>query len=151
MKLRDQLNQMQTLMEQLVKMVGHNNAVTEELCQRMDGLETKVDNQGIRLDSLETKVDRLEAKVDSLETKVDRLETKVDHLEAKVDSLEAKVDHLEVTVETGFTDVVQMITVLGKKVDKIDATQALQSEMLRKLAADTAQHEAEITLHKRAK
>ncbi|MBP2664724.1 MAG: hypothetical protein H6Q71_2672, partial [Firmicutes bacterium] len=24
MKLRDQLNQMQTLMEQLVKMVGHN-------------------------------------------------------------------------------------------------------------------------------
>ena len=144
MKLRDQLNQMQTLMEQLVKMVGHNNAVTEELCQRMDGLETKVDNQGIRLDSLETKVDRLEAKIDSLETKVDRLE-------ARVDILETKVDRLEVTVENGFTDVVQMITILGKKVDKIDATQVLQSEMLRKLAADTAQHEAEITLLKRAK
>jgi hypothetical protein len=123
MKLRDQLNQMQTLMEQLVKMVGHNNAVTEELRQQMDGLETKVDNQGIRLD---------------------RLETKVDHLETKVGCL-------EVTVENGFTDVVQMITILGKKVDKIDATQALQSEMLRKLAADTAQHEAEITLLKRAK
>ena len=107
MKLRDQLNQMQTLMEQLVKMVGHNNAVTEELRQQMDGLETKVDNQGIRLDRLETKVDRLE--------------------------------------------IIQMITILGKKVDKIDATQALQSEMLRKLAADTAQHEAEITLLKRAK
>lgn len=123
MKLRDQLNQMQTLMEQLVKMVGHNNAVTEELRQQMDGLETKVDNQGIRLDRLET----------------------------KVDCLETKGDRLEVTVENGFTDVVQMITILGKKVDKIDATQALQSEMLRKLAADTAQHEAEITLLKRAK
>jgi len=137
MKLRDQLNQMQTLMEQLVKMVGHNNAVTEELRQQMDGLETKVDNQGIRLDRLETKVDCLGAKVD--------------HLETKVDCLETKVDRLEVTVENGFTDVVQMITILGKKIDKIDATQALQSEMLRNLAADTAQHEAEITLLKRAK
>jgi len=151
MKLRDQLNQMQTLMEQLVKMVGHNNAVTEELRQRMDGLETKVDNQGIRLDRLETKVDSLGAKVDHLETKVNCLETKVDCLETKINRLETKVEHLEVTVENGFTDVVQMITILGKKVDKIDATQALQSEMLRKLAADTAQHEAEITLLKRAK
>ncbi|HWR45960.1 hypothetical protein [Sporomusa sp.] len=102
MEVKDQLNQMQAMMEQLVKMVGHNNAVTEELIQRMD---------------------RLEAKVGSLETKM----------------------------ENGFTDVVQMITVLGEKVDKIDATQILHSEMLRKLAADTAQHEAEIILLKRAK
>ena len=109
MEISDQLNQMQTLMEQLVKMVGHNNAVTEELGQRMASLETRMDK------------------------------------------LETKVDTQETNTAKGFADVVQMLTILGEKVDKIDAAQALQSEMLRQLAADTAQHEAEITLLKRAK
>jgi outer membrane murein-binding lipoprotein Lpp len=137
MEIQDQLNQMQGMMEQLVKMVGHNNSVTEKLVQRMDKQEAKMDR-------LETKVDRLEAKIDKLEAKVCRLE-------AKVDALETRVDILETKMENGFTDVVQMITSLGQKVDKIDAAQNLQSEMLRKLAADYAQHEAEIILLKRAK
>ncbi|XER08392.1 hypothetical protein SRRS_40070 [Sporomusa rhizae] len=107
---------MQTMMEQLVTMVGHNNAVTEELVQRMDRLETKVDK-------LETKVDKLETRVTSLETET----------------------------EKGFTDIIQMISVLGDKVVKIDTAQALHAEMIRTLAADTAQHDAEITLLKRAK
>lgn len=135
---------MQTMMEQLVKMVGHNNAVTEELVQRMDRLEVKVDR-------LEVKVDRLEAKVDRLEARVENLEAKVDRLEVRIGSLEAHVGGLETRMENGFSDVVQMITVLGQKVDKVDSTQVLHSEMLRKLAADTAQHEAEIILLKRAK
>lgn len=121
---------MQTMMEQLVKMVGHNNAVTEELVQRMDRLETKVDK---------------------LETKVDKLETKVDKLENTVDKLEIRVTSLETETEKGFTDIIQMINVLGDKVGKFDTTQALHAEMIRTLAADTAQHEAEITLLKQAK
>ena len=130
MERNDQLDQMQALMEQLVKMVGHNNAVTEELCQR---------------------VDRLETRLDRLETKVDNQGIRLDRLETKVNSLDTKVNNLETTMNNGFTDIIQMVTVLGTKVDKIDAAQALQLEMQRKLAADTAQHEAEITLLKRAK
>lgn len=137
MESSNQLSQMQILMEQLVKMVGHNNAATEELSQRLASLETKVDN--------------LEAKADRLETSMDRLETKVDRLETRMDKLETKVDTQETNTAKGFADVVQMLTILGEKVDKIAAAQALQSEMLRQLAADTAQHEAEITLLKRAK
>lgn len=130
MKLRDQLNQMQTMMEQLVKMVGHNNAVTEELVQRVD--------------SLEVKVDRLEVKVDKLEARVEKLETKVERLENRVNTFEKDTDK-------GFSDIIQMITVLGEKIDKIGTTQTLHSEMIRTLAADSAQHEAEITLLKQAK
>ncbi|SMC39139.1 hypothetical protein [Sporomusa malonica] len=109
MEIQEQLNQMQAMMEQLVKMVGHNNSVTEELVQRMD------------------------------------------RLEVRIGSLEAHVGSLETRMKNGFSDVVQMITVLGQKVDKIDSTQVLHSDMLRRLAADTAQHEAEIILLKRAK
>ncbi|SDD78339.1 hypothetical protein SPACI_042130 [Sporomusa acidovorans DSM 3132] len=114
---------MQTLMEQLVKMVGHNNAVTEELSQRMDSLETKVDK---------------------LEVRFLNQENKLLNLENKIIALENRVTDLGNRMEKGFNDVIQMITVLGKRCDRMENTQALHSEMLRKLAADTAQHEAEI-------
>lgn len=42
----EQLKQMQSRLEQLVKMVGHNNAVTEEIRQKMDDLEKRV--EGVR-------------------------------------------------------------------------------------------------------
>ena len=102
METKEQFNQLQAMMEQLVTLVGHNNAVTEELVGRMDRLE-------VRLGTLETQT------------------------------------------AGGFADVVQMITLLGQKVDKMEAAQLLHTEMLRKLTADYAQHEAEILLLKRAR
>ena len=59
----ERFDHLEKMLAQLILMVGHNNAVTDELCQRMDRLET-------RMDSLETKLDNLEAKVNSLETQV---------------------------------------------------------------------------------
>jgi predicted nuclease with TOPRIM domain len=137
METKEQLNQMQVLMEQLVKMVGHNNAVTEELVGRMDRME-------VRFDRLEEKVDRVESRLDRLENRFDRLEEKVDKLEFRMGALEAQTT-------SGFADVVHMVTVLGQKVDKMETAQLLHTEMLRKLTADYAQHEAEILLLKRAR
>ena len=71
MEVSAQLNHMQSMMEQLVKMIGHNNAVTEELVQQMDKLEAKVDKLEVKVDSLEAKVDKLEARIDSLEAKME--------------------------------------------------------------------------------
>ena len=137
METKEQFNQLQAMMEQLVTMVGHNNAVTEGLVSRMDKME-------IRFDRLETRFDRLEEKVDRIENRLDRLEQKVDRLESKLGTLEAQT-------ENSFADVVHMLTVLGQKVDKMEAAQLLHTEMLRKLIADYAQHEAEILLLKRAR
>ncbi|CQR74117.1 hypothetical protein SOV_22390 [Sporomusa ovata DSM 2662] len=73
----EQLNQMQNMLEQLIKMVGSNNASIEELRQdvttiklRMDSLEVKVDSgfEGLTnmVNLLGEKTDRIEAKLDAL-------------------------------------------------------------------------------------
>lgn len=53
-----QLNQMQAMMEQLVKMVGQNNAAVNEMRQELTGVrqgitELKQDNQAIRNELIE--------------------------------------------------------------------------------------------------
>lgn len=101
METKEQLNQLQAMMEQLVKTVGHNNAVTEELVGRMDRMEVRFD----------------------------RLEEKVDKLDVRLGMLETKVGALEAQTASGFADIVQMVTVLGQKVDKMDAAQLLHTEM----------------------
>ncbi|MBP2664911.1 MAG: hypothetical protein H6Q71_2859 [Firmicutes bacterium] len=84
---QNQMSQMQNLTEQLIKMVGHNNAVTEELSDRMDKLETKFDNLETKVDCMETQIQTgfagLTAMVNLLGEKVDtipRLETKLEIL-----------------------------------------------------------------------
>ncbi|WP_094603784.1 hypothetical protein SPSIL_041900 [Sporomusa silvacetica DSM 10669] len=86
-QMQNQMGQMQNLTEQLIKMVGHNNAVTEELRERMDKLENK-------FDKLETKVDKLETQIQTgfagLTAMVNLLGEKVDtipHLETKLEIL----------------------------------------------------------------
>ncbi|XEQ91867.1 Major outer membrane lipoprotein Lpp [Sporomusa carbonis] len=121
---QERFDHLEKMIEQLIHMVGHNNAVTEELCQRMDRLETKVDNLEIKVNSLETKVDNLEIKVNSLETKVDNLETKVDNLEIKVNSLETKVDNLEIKVnslETKVDNLEIKVNSLETKIDNLES------------------------------
>jgi hypothetical protein len=92
-----QLDKMQLMMEQLITMVGNNNAVTEELRQDMNLLKT-------RFDTLESKVD------------------------------------------CGFTDVVAMINLIGKKVENIPRIEA----KLDALNDRTFEHEADIRLLKKA-
>ncbi|VBB07891.1 Hypothetical protein LUCI_3156 [Lucifera butyrica] len=45
---------LEKMMEQLIQLVGHNNAVTEELSQRMDNLENKVNGGFQQLTSMIT-------------------------------------------------------------------------------------------------
>lgn len=105
----DRFDHLEKMLAQLIHMVGHNNAVTEELCQRMDRLET-------RMDSLETKLDNLEVKVNSLETQVNngfegltgmvqllgekteaipRIESKLDVLNGRLFEQEAEINMLK--------------------------------------------------------
>ncbi|SDF27316.1 hypothetical protein [Sporomusa acidovorans] len=114
---QNQLNQMQTMMEQLIKMVGHNNAVTEELCERVDKLETRFDN-------LETRFDKLETRFDNLETRFDNLETRFDNLEARFDNLETRLDNHELQTQAGFQGLTAMVNLLGEKLDAIPRLEA---------------------------
>ena len=92
----ERFEHLEKMLEQLIHMVGHNNAVTEELCQRMDRLETKVDN----------------------------LEAKVNSLEIKVNSLEDKVNGMETRVNSGFEGLIGMIHLLGEKTEAIPRIEA---------------------------
>lgn len=62
---QERFDSLEKMLEQLIHMVGHNNAVTEELGQRMDRMESKVDNLETEAGNLKTRLDNLERKVDS--------------------------------------------------------------------------------------
>ncbi|HWR05945.1 hypothetical protein [Sporomusa sp.] len=106
---QERFDHQEKMLEQLIHMVGHNNTITEELCQRMDRLEIKVDNLEVKVNSLETKVNSLEIKVDSgfegltgmvhlLGDKTEaipRIESKLDVLNSRVFEQEADINLLK--------------------------------------------------------
>lgn len=122
----ERFDHLEKMLAQLIHMVGHNNAITEELCQRMDRLETKVDN---------------------LETRMDSLEAKVNSLEAKVNSLDAKVNGLETQVNSGFEGLTGMVHLLGKKMEAIPRIEAKMDVLNERVF----EQEADINMLKRAK
>lgn len=93
----EQLNQMQAMLEQLVKMVGQNNAVTEELRQ---------DNQAIRkeLSQLSQAITRIEnTHGEKLSALFDAREVQMDANERIIDSLgriENKLDRMSLKVSS---------------------------------------------------
>ncbi len=122
----ERFDHLEKMLAQLIHMVGHNNAITEELCQRMDRLETKVDN---------------------LETRMDSLEAKVNSLEAKLNSLDAKVNGLETQVNSGFDGLTGMVHLLGKKMEAIPRIEAKMDVLNERVF----EQEADINMLKRAK
>ena len=68
---------------------------TQELKQKVTGIETKIDNIEVRLDNLEVRFNNLETKVDNIEVRFDKLESSFDNLETRFDALEKKVDSLD--------------------------------------------------------
>ncbi len=118
----ERFNRLEQMMAQLITMVGHNNAVTEELRQDVTGLKTDV--TGLKQD--------------------------VAGLQQDVAVLKQDIVTLEGKMEQGFADIVQMINVLGDKADKIELTQAHHADVLDVLAIRTTRQEAEILALKRA-
>jgi predicted nucleic acid-binding Zn-ribbon protein len=113
---------MEKMMAQLIQMVGHNNAVTEELRQDVSGL--KEDVAGLQQD--------------------------VSGLKQDVVDLKQEIADLDAKLEKGFADIVTVVNVLGEKVDKIETTQEHHGDMLDVLAVRTTHQEAEIQGLKRA-
>ncbi|WP_371366941.1 hypothetical protein SRRS_10960 [Sporomusa rhizae] len=98
----ERFNSLEKMLEQLIYMSGHNNAVTEELCQRMDRLESKVSSLEIKLDNRERKVDSgfdgLTGIVHLLGEKIEalpRIEAKIDILNSRLLTQEAEITLLK--------------------------------------------------------
>ena len=75
------------------------SALSKEIKDQVDAVETKVDVVETKVDVVETKVDvlsnKMEDKVDAVETKVDAVETKVDAVETKVDVMKAELKEVK--------------------------------------------------------
>lgn len=101
----EQLNQMQSMLEQLIKMVGNNNASIEKL--RQDVTTLKQDTTTLKQD----------------------------------------ITDLKQTTEQGFSDIVNMVNLLGEKTETISRVEA----KLDALNDRTFEHEADIRLLKKAR
>lgn len=126
----ERFEHIEKMLAQLIQMVGHNNAVTEELRQDVSVLKQDV---GV-----------LKQDTGGLKQDVGALKQDVTGIKQHMASLEARM-------EKGFADVVGMVNVLGEKVDRIEITQAKHSDLLEVFAVRTTKHEAEILGLKRAK
>lgn len=119
----ERLDHIEKMMAQLIQMVGHNNAVTEELRQDVRGLKQDVNV----------------------------LKQDVGGLKQDVNVLKQDIAILDAKMEKGFVDIVAIVNILGEKVDKFEITQAHHSDVLDVLAMRTTRQEAEIQGLKRAK
>ncbi|QDR80730.1 hypothetical protein [Sporomusa termitida] len=117
----EQLNQIQSMMEQLIKMVGSNNAALEELRQ-----DTKASVEGLRQELKETKAE----------------------LKTDIAALDAKVEQYGQVQQQ---DVYHLLAHIDKKTDSIMATQTTQGESINILVMRQLQMEAEVAASKKAK
>lgn len=126
----ERFEHIEKMLAQLIQMVGHNNAVTEELRQDVGVLKQDLD---------------------VLKQDTGGMTQDVSALKQNVAGIKQNMALLEARMEKGFADIVGMVSVLGEKVDRIETTQAKHSDLLEVFAVRTTQHEAEIRSLKRAK
>jgi len=147
----ERFDQIEKMMAQLIQMVGHNNAVTEELRQDVSGLKQDVAVLKQDVSGLKQDVAVLKQDVSGLRQDVVVLKQDVSGLKQDVAGLRQDIVALDAKMEKGFADIVIMVNVLGEKVDKIETTQAKHSDLLEVFAVRTTNQEAEILGLKRAK
>lgn len=140
----ERFEHIEKMLAQLIQMVGHNNAVTEELRQDVGVLKQDVN-------VLKQDVGVLKQDVGVLKQDTDGLKQDVGVLKQYVTGIKQHMASLEARMEKGFADIVGMVTVLGEKVDRIETTQVKHSDLLEVFAVRTTKHEAEILGLKRAK
>ena len=125
----EQINQLQNMMEQLIKMVGTNNTSMEALRHMMEN----------RMDRMENKMNHMESRLDRIESNM-ATKTDIQELKAEINSLkEADQALLEISEKT------------YREVEQLANNQQLHSAWLRHQAADLSQNQAEIDLLKKAK
>jgi len=147
----ERFDQIEKMMAQLIQMVGHNNAVTEELRQDVSGLKQDVAVLKQDVSGLKQDVAVLKQDVSGLKQDVVGLKQDVSGLKQDVVGLRQDIVALDAKMEKGFADIVTMVHVLGEKVDKIETTQSKHSDLLEVFAVRTTNQEAEILGLKRAK
>ncbi|WCK52599.1 hypothetical protein PP175_14270 [Aneurinibacillus sp. Ricciae_BoGa-3] len=79
------------LLQQLVKMVGKNNEIMQDVLLKVDNLDVKVSRLDAKVNDLDAKVDHLTADITDLKGQVSRLENRFDKLEDHMLALDAKV------------------------------------------------------------
>lgn len=96
----ERLGRIETMLADLIRIVGSTNAMVEETRDDLRKLDVKVSGLEDKVDRLEDKVDRLEGKVDQLEGKVIALEIKMNALDGKVDVLQEEVVYIRANMAT---------------------------------------------------
>lgn len=124
----EQLNHLQAMMEQLIKMVGNNNASIEELRQ-----DTKASIEELRQEISNVKTELTETKAE---------------LKADIAALDTKVEQYGQIQQQ---DVYHLLKHIDKKTDSIMATQTTQGESINILAMRQLQLEADVAALKKAK
>ncbi len=92
------------------------NEMLELILGEVRKVSDKVDRLESRMDNLEKRMDSLEIKVNNIEKKVEKLEIKVNNIEQKAEKLEIKSNAMEVLIKDNFAEtqkqVVKVVDIL---------------------------------------
>ncbi len=71
----------------------------EVILQKINSMDTRMENVENKIDSLDARMDSLDARMDSLDARMDSLDARMDSLDARMDSLDARMDSMDVRVK----------------------------------------------------
>lgn len=71
----------------------------EQIHQKLEIMDGRLDNLESRLGRVETRLDNLDSRLDNLETRMDRVESRLDNLETRLGKVESRLDSLDSRLE----------------------------------------------------
>lgn len=90
--MNEQLNRIEDMMSQLLKMVGENNIKLHEMIEKSEEHAERLDRIDERFDWIDERFDKLEAKVDQVEVKLDENTYQIAICNDRLTRVERKVD-----------------------------------------------------------
>ena len=163
----EQLNQIQSMMEQLIRMVGSNNSSIEELRQDTKSSieelrrDTKSSIEELRRDTKSSIEELRRDTKSSIEELRQDTKSSIEELHQEIKEIKenmatkADIATLDVKIEqygqVQQQDVYHLIELINRKTDSIIATQTTQGESINILAMRQLQSEAEVAALKKAK
>lgn len=85
--------------DELESRVDELRTELDERESRIDAVETALNEKDARIDELQTTIDERDARVDELQTDVDDRDARIDELKTRLDERDARVDELQTDVE----------------------------------------------------